>query len=150
MLCDQAAKVFVDAFEVLAHNALLSLKVENNEKVSTKDSTSQEKKKDFKVKNKEDAIKFASSLSHSFINTKFRDGETLFRRSLKHRKICVDLQRALITTSLSMPTFTSQLAALKEIKLALELEFGAPQENFVGEGLVESFIADGVRWLEEH
>ena len=79
------------------------------------------------AKRREDAIKFASILSHAFITAQFRDGETISTRSVEGKSVFVELQRAIIVASLGVSTFASQLAALKEIKIALDMvdAFGA-------------------------
>ena len=88
------------------------------------------------AKRREDAIKFASILSHAFITAQFRDGETISTRSVEGKSVFVELQRAIIVASLGVSTFASQLAALKEIKIALDM--------------VDAFVETGIQWLAEN
>ena len=124
--------------------ALHALKIE-----STKDTANKKYKKDSAAaennnnnensdvsKRRDDAIKFASVLSHAFISAQFRDGETISTRSAEGRSVFIELQRAIIISSLGVSTFTSQLAALKEIKIVLNM--------------TDAFAETGIQWLAEN
>ena len=124
--------------------ALHALKIE-----STKDTANKKYKKDSAAaennnnnensdvsKRRDDAIKFASVLSHAFISAQFRDGETVSTRSAEGRSVFIELQRAIIISSLGVSTFTSQLAALKEIKIVLNM--------------TDAFVETGIQWLAEN
>ena len=147
VLNESNAKILVDTFLYSASKvteALHALKIESaNEttnKKSKKGSAAAENNNNSEnsdvAKRREDAIKFASILSHAFITAQFRDGETISTRSVEGKSVFVELQRAIIVASLGVSTFASQLAALKEIKIALDM--------------VDAFVETGIQWLAEN
>ena len=149
VLNDLNAKILVDTFLYSATKvteALHALKIESvNEKAnkSKKDSSAAENNNNKNnsensdvAKRREDAIKFGSVLSHAFISAQFRDGETISTRSVEGKNVFVELQRTIIVASLGVSTFASQLAALNEIKIVLDMP--------------DAFIETGIEWLAEN